>query len=59
LLPGYGEKTPVRHTWRHHEVLGVMQLVRSDTHNPGTGGPSHEGGVFYWQIAYNQKYGGD
>lgn len=60
-LPQYGGTTyrALRSngwTWHHHEVVGVMQLVDSNVHNPGNGGPAHEGGVFYWQIAFNRRY---
>jgi RHS repeat-associated protein len=48
--------TPSGYTWHHHEVMGIMQLVRSDAHGLFFGGyigQSHTGGVFYYTILKN------
>jgi hypothetical protein len=52
---------PAGYTWHHHEVMGIMQLIRSDAHNAFFGGHlsiTHTGGVFYYTILKNiSSYG--
>ncbi|MDR1483700.1 MAG: HNH endonuclease [Planctomycetaceae bacterium] len=47
--------TPTGYTWHHHEVIGVMQLVKEDAHRIffGVLSRSHTGGVFYYTILKN------
>jgi len=40
------------YTWHHHEVVGIMELVRTTTH----GSLGHDGGVKFWEILNNQLY---
>lgn len=44
-------------TWHHHEVIGIMILVKSYLHNRPLGGVPHEGGVLFWEIATGKEYG--
>jgi hypothetical protein len=39
-------------TWHHHEVVGIMQLVPNVVH----AGKYHDGGVLFWELAYNKEY---
>jgi len=53
---------PFGYTWHHHEVVGIMQLVRTDVHalfSVGFQTGSHVGGAFYYTILKNrdQTYG--
>jgi hypothetical protein len=44
-------------TWHHHEVIGVMQLVLSDVHTPGSYlGLDHTGGEWIWGAAFGISY---
>lgn len=43
---------PKGYTWHHHEVMGIMELVRTDAHRAF----GHSGGVFFWQIANQKNY---
>lgn len=46
-----GMRKPFGYTWHHHEVVGIMQLVRKEVHGPFR----HIGGVFYWEVAMNRN----
>src|SRR5262249_12230185 len=49
-----GARRPFGYTWHHHEVMGIMQLVRRDIHSLFFGGRlTHQGGVFYYGIMTN------
>ncbi|HBJ38656.1 MAG TPA: hypothetical protein DDZ51_28680 [Planctomycetaceae bacterium] len=42
---------PSRTVVHHHEVIGIMMLVKQDSHRV-----SHAGGVFYWKLATGKDY---
>jgi hypothetical protein len=46
------QPTPPGYTWHHHEVVGIMQLVKTSVHR----GKNHIGGIFYWEMAFNKRY---
>ncbi|WP_390621362.1 HNH endonuclease [Gimesia panareensis] len=57
MLSGRIAGTPSGYTWHHHEVIGIMQLVRKDVHKALFGGHrTHHGGVFFWELLNNKKY---
>ena len=40
--------TPSGFTWHHHQVPGMLQLVRKQQHNSAFGGANHTGGNSLW-----------
>ena len=48
-LAAFRTWTPNTHIWHHHEVMGLMELVRKDVHTAF----SHSGGVLYYMITNN------
>ena len=51
--------TPKGYTWHHHEIMGLMQLVKTDVHREFFGGrlgAAHTGGKFYYTIVKNTEY---